>query len=246
MTFQGNEEGVAPNPNEYHRTEVHRRARALRRRRRALGSGIGSVAVAGGVVALALTIGTSGEMPTGSALASPTGNAPHLPSASSTTPSVPTSPTTTSTPRASTPITPPSTSTPLGGGTTPSTPVTTPTTGGSTSGGGASGGQNATQTYNELPSGTSQPLFEHNIGVINLAAPPLGSWGTAVVTSGNAVLSIWHQSTNSDNSVQVQVQSYGEGTATLLIPNSGDPSGAWTITFVVNGTTGCEQNGVFC
>lgn len=40
MTFQGNEEGVAPNPNEYHRTEVHRRARALRRRRRALGSGI--------------------------------------------------------------------------------------------------------------------------------------------------------------------------------------------------------------
>lgn len=121
-----------------------------------------------------------------------------------------------------------------------------PSSGGGTGSGPVSSGQNATQAFDQLPSGTTQALFENNFGDIALAAPAQGQWGAAVVTSGGQSLSIYQQTANPDGSIEVQVKSLGPATATVTIPTTADSNTPWTITFVISGSYNCENNGVSC
>jgi hypothetical protein len=240
---------VIPEPTQYHRDEVTRRASAIVRKRRLVRSAIGlSVvfALSGSAVFASVdhsqrptkvasaTTTTHTDEPNISAPSATKSGSTITPNSSTPTTTAPTTPTTI------VPITRP----------TPSPAITTapsPSSGQKGTGPGvAGGGQNANQTYIDLPSGTSQPLYEDNFGVISLPAPSQATWGSAFVSAGSAGLTIWQQTTNPDNSIQVVVESRGAGTATVTVPNAGNSGNDWSITFVISGTAQCVQNGIQC
>jgi hypothetical protein len=235
-----------PEPTERHRSEVNKRARVLTRKRRLAGSAVTAGALAAVVAIAVLTVQSSGSHQTkvATADASPHARSEGRPASGSLNKPRPTPvPTTAPTPTVSTNTTVPTTS-PFGPPTT--TPVTPTLPRGGATGGPVNGGQSADQTFTNLPSGTSQPLYENNFGIVTLSAPPQRQWGNAVVTSGGTSLVIYQQTPNSSGGVQVIVESGASGTATVTIPVAGYPAGDWTITFVISGSAVCENNGVYC
>lgn len=257
MNDEVNRDLDIPEPTEVHRKEVSRRARSLVRKRRLFVSAMASGTIAIAAVVGVLVASSSGTVParSTSAVSSPYGVAiaPQSATPSTASPTAPTAGPATSLAAPSHPVvtsppaTSPSSAPPLSATSTPTVPPAVgPSSGGGTGSGPVSSGQNATQAFDQLPSGTTQALFEDNFGDIILASPAQGQWGAAVVTSGGESLSVYQQTANPDGSIEVQVKSLGPATATVTIPNTAGSNASWTITFVINGSYNCVNNGVSC
>ncbi len=103
-----------------------------------------------------------------------------------------------------------------------------------------------TVIIHDQPSGTIVDAFADVGGQIDLAAPSVGSWGDAYVSSGDSTVVTVHDTTlNPDGSVHVSLSTQGLGVAVITVPCVGDPSEDWTVTIDVDEVyQGCNGSGV--